>query len=405
LEIKATARISESAKGERCPYCLDSVTPDDLATCDRCGTKHHASCFSVHGQCTILGCNGQVAERASLLDEKDQRNLLKQAKGLQGNVRVRAVERLCRNGVPLALIESYFGKDPDGRIQASILGAKLRKGDDRARIPLIELALNQGEQVQNRAAALRALVLQHELPKGVVQLALTTLEQGSLKNRAEWILRSCNEAEFLEIFDLVRKGRISPALALKGLIATYSGYTGPERSARIGQLESVRDSVQGDLAHVIIDAAKAKNEVLLLPSVPPPTDTTDVSANLRHAAMVTVLSFSILLLAWLIGRSGGTGAGPAAIWTVARTVTAFMIAVTTAFAMILSSKKTADLRLREQITKKRKLAEGRFKKGLDSKAWNQAEKAAVLMDEHDYPPIFDPTMRKPGQIQARKATS
>ncbi|MDF1666041.1 MAG: hypothetical protein P1V97_30065, partial [Planctomycetota bacterium] len=145
MEIKATVRVQEGPDGERCPYCLDGVTSDDVASCDRCGTKHHASCFLAHGVCTILGCNGQPIEAAGLLEETEQLAILEAAKSQTGMARVRAVERLLRDGVSLKLVQREFGDDSERRVHIAILGNRLRNNDREAGHELIRIARDPGE--------------------------------------------------------------------------------------------------------------------------------------------------------------------------------------------------------------------------------------------------------------------
>lgn len=64
LEGERNAACDESGS-LRCVYCRDAVTGEepDLVACDRCRTVVHDACWSEHGACPVLGCEGQVRER------------------------------------------------------------------------------------------------------------------------------------------------------------------------------------------------------------------------------------------------------------------------------------------------------------------------------------------------------
>jgi hypothetical protein len=50
----------------RCAFCRDGITGDeeDLVACDRCRTVLHGACWTEHGSCPMLGCEGDAPERA-----------------------------------------------------------------------------------------------------------------------------------------------------------------------------------------------------------------------------------------------------------------------------------------------------------------------------------------------------
>lgn len=56
------ARARDGAE-ERCPFCREAFTAQDVASartaCTACGTPHHRACFLEHGQCSMLGCGGR----------------------------------------------------------------------------------------------------------------------------------------------------------------------------------------------------------------------------------------------------------------------------------------------------------------------------------------------------------
>lgn len=52
---------------EVCPYCRGAIgTEEPAITCEGCGTRHHADCYSENGGCTIFGCNRAPADEAKL---------------------------------------------------------------------------------------------------------------------------------------------------------------------------------------------------------------------------------------------------------------------------------------------------------------------------------------------------
>lgn len=390
MEIKAKVRIQEGAESERCPYCLDGVNEDDIAVCDRCGTKHHASCFMAHGVCTVLGCNGQPLEAAGFLEESEQLAILEAAKSKSGHPRVRAVERMLRDGVPQSLVEREFGQDSDGRIHVAILGSRLRGGDRDAGHALIRMARNPRENFQVRAAALRALALQQESPEGTIETALLCLEQGSLKNRAEWILRSCSADEMILITVAASRGFVPPKVALKGLIATYSGLNGEERAQRIAELQGLRERVQGDLAHVLLDAALAKDALLSIPTAMASTDHSDLETQFRVALVTgSLLSAVLILLAFGLSQQAGesAGLGLEILWMIAKSFAAFSIAVTGGLGVLLSSRKNRDLERKDRLRMRHQRAKAAYERTLQSPVWTQKHiRGTSIADASKAPP-------------------
>lgn len=406
MEIKAKVRIQEGADSERCPYCLDGVNEDDIAVCDRCGTKHHASCFMAHGVCTVLGCNGQPMDAAGLLEESEQLAILEAAKKKRGNARARAVERMLRDGVPLSLVEREFAQDAmerllcdgmplsvverefaqdsDGRIFVAILGTRLRSGNREAGHTLIRLARDPRESFQVRAAALRALALQQETPEGTIETALLCLEQGSLKNRAEWILRSCSAEEIIQITVAASQGFVPPKVALKGLIATYSGFNGQERAQRIAELNGLRERVQGDLAHVLLDAALAKDALLSIPTTTASTDHSDLETQFRVALVTgSLLSAVLILLAFGLSQQAGesAGLGLEILWMIAKSFAALSIGVTGGLGVLLSSRKNRDLERKDRLRVRHQRAKEAYEKTLQSPVWTQKHIRGTSIDD------------------------
>lgn len=396
MEIKAKVRVQEGPDGERCPYCLDDVTSDDVASCDRCGTKHHASCFLAHGSCTILGCNGQALEAAGFLEESEQLAILEAAKSQSGNARVRAIERMLRDGVPIGLVEREFGQDSDRRVHVAILGTKLRHDNREAGHELIRMARDGAENFQIRAASLRALALQQDLPEGTIETALLCLEQGSLKNRAEWILRSCEREEMLAITVATSRGVVPGKTALKGLVATFSGFVGQERQQRLMLLRSLREDLQGDLAHVLLDAALAKSEILAIPNATIAVDNSELQSKFTVALVTGVLlSATLLTLAALLSQQAGEVHGPGleVLWMIARSFTALSIAVVGGLGMILSSRKNRDLELKDRLRMRHQRAKDAFDKTMKSPVWTQSHVVGTAMHDRAQTRSFDPKLQ------------
>ncbi len=69
VEVSPRVKVRESfgwtGGGDEvlCPYCRTGADPaaPGAATCESCGTLHHAECFAELGRCTIFGCGGRRA--------------------------------------------------------------------------------------------------------------------------------------------------------------------------------------------------------------------------------------------------------------------------------------------------------------------------------------------------------
>ncbi|MDF1666040.1 MAG: hypothetical protein P1V97_30060, partial [Planctomycetota bacterium] len=253
-----------------------------------------------------------------------------------------------------------------------------------------------------RASSLRALALQPEFAEGTIETALLCLDQGTLKNRSEWILRSCSAEDMIAITVAATRGVVPAQTALKGLIATYSGLSGLERDQRIAELRGLREHVQGDLAHVILDSALAKNELLSIPSTTTPIDNSELQTKFR-VALVTGGFFSVclLVLAFMLTQHAGGVHGPGLdiLWMIAKSFTALSIAIVGGLAMILSDRKNRELELKDRLRMQRQRAKEAFDKTMASPVWSQTHLVGTAIHDKAEERIFDPKSRKPGPPQ------
>jgi len=49
-----------------CPYCRESLNPDEAITCPGCNTPHHHDCWQENGGCTVFGCSNAPGDEPKL---------------------------------------------------------------------------------------------------------------------------------------------------------------------------------------------------------------------------------------------------------------------------------------------------------------------------------------------------
>jgi hypothetical protein len=210
----------------------------------------------------------------------------------------------------------------------------------------------------------------------------------------------------IQITQLASSKQVSPQIALDGLVATYSGLNGAERTAQIELLRSIRQDLRGNLPHVLLDAALAKSQILMLSSVPGATDVSAWTDNLKLSSVLGfLLSATLLAIAWAINHKSGPEPGLAVelITMVAKSFLALTIALNASLALIISHRKNRDRRIRDDRRFKLQKKEKRFEKIVSSPHLKDSNKN----DESEEPPlpIFDPSMRAPAPKKIKKKTT
>lgn len=338
VQITTRARAPASQDQQRCPYCLDDLDTEDHVDCDRCGTPHHLTCFQAHGSCTVLGCNGRPKDDASHLSSELRRQLLDRAFSEVGYRRARAVERLALRGVPMSEVEEHFGRDPDGQVRASVLGAQLRHGDARALVALLELARSRRATTVERRAALRALAMQAEIPLGAVGAAVFCFGERELRGRASWILREVDDEHLLELLREIEEGHISSSQGLELLVACYHGLENEARVLRLALLEKLQTRAPGALTEKLLEAAVAKDALLRLPAAP----LAPALGELKNAAvMVAFIGFLLGVLLITLGSlmaGGGSKTIPTTLVWLGRLAFSLTALVGGGMGLVLSQR-------------------------------------------------------------------
>lgn len=341
MRISTRARAPSGEHQARCPYCLDSITPDEALDCDRCGTQHHAACFEAHGECTMLGCDGRPRNTAALLPPEEQGLLVTRARNLSGAPRARAVERLIRQGLQPDIIRRAFEADPDARIRYAVLGMRVEKGDGEALAELYQAAKDARAPAADRGEALRTIALMRRLPQGALRVVLSLLKERPLRRRAEWVLRRCEAAEIEELFEMAEQGELSNAECLEALTGMAAGLSGADREARLRQFMAFQQGAR-PLTLALIQAGLAGARLQSLPARPQAPSTEEWrSALIWVLAIGGVLSLSFLGLAWLLDTSSYPDVRDKAhlVKLGARSALALTILFSAGLALLISSRR------------------------------------------------------------------